>query len=578
MITSTPRYVLGVTTMDNAAAALLRDGEVLAAVEEERFSRSKHHIGFPTAAVRYCLDSAGLGLEDLSVVALSWKPWVLRRRLWLMGGQLVNPARLRARTRRSESIIPMYLDMIRLKRAFERHLATQWPPGLKVEYQDHHLSHAASAYYASGFEEAAFLTYDGTGEDTCTMLGRASAGRLEVLKRVPMPHSLGWLYASVTAFLGFKPNCDEGKTMALASYGDPSTYRPLFDRLLRVRDDRYTIDTSFFDYHRALIGDFPAETRRACGEPRAPGAPLEDRDRDLAAALQEALERAGVALARGLQPRTGMRDVCLAGGVALNSVLGYRVLMDAGFERIFVQPASHDAGSALGAAWLSASRFAPPPTRAWRHAFWGPRYDAESCERALVASGLPYERCGEDVVRRAAEAIAAGKLVAWFQGPAEFGPRALGARSILADPADPCMPGVLNLRVKHREAFRPFAPACLEEEAHHWFDLDQPSRFMLLVAPVRTARRAEVPAITHVDGTARLQTVPAEPRTRFRALIETYQALRKVPMVLNTSFNVQGEPMVGTPEDALRTFLGTHLDCLAMEDFFVEKTPGPVRA
>jgi carbamoyltransferase len=444
---------------------------------------------------------------------------------------------------------------------------------VRVRYLDHHLTHAASTFLPSPFEHAAVLGIDGAGEDITTWFGEGHERRVVRRHCIRLPHSIGLFYSAVTHYLGFKPWGGEGKVMGLASYGDPERYYPAMRELIHWTEDGHLrLDMRYFAYHlsnwrRWITPRF----EERFGPARVPESEMTRHAEDVAAALQRVVEEAALAMVRHLHRLVPSKNLCLAGGVALNSVMNGRIAREGPFENLFIQPAANDAGTALGAGLVLANlRHGMPRQTGQSLVYLGPDFDEAACHQAAAAAGLRIER-RVDVVEYTAERLAAGEIVGWFQGKMEVGPRALGNRSILADPRSPEMKDTLNLRVKHREPFRPFAPSVLAEAAGDWFGDARESPHMLLVFPVRPERRAQVPAITHVDGTARVQTVRRDDNRRYYDLIEAFGRRTGVPMLLNTSFNVRGEPIVGTPEDAVRCFTGTQMDLLVLGDLVCRK-------
>lgn len=566
--------VLGVNSfVHDSSAALLVDGRLAAAAEEERFSRVKHTAALPERAIAFCLEAAGLRPRDLDHVALTWQPWrvVLGRGLALLGDL---PGSLRLLTARGAGERYRLLwDLVTARRHLERALGG--PLRARLHCVRHHEAHVASAFLPSPFESAAVLSLDDRGEweTACLALGQGSSTRC--LGREVFPHSLGALYSMVTQYLGFRRDGEEGKVMGLSSYGEPRFLEPLRRTLSLLPGGRFRVHTRHVGFTRAHDPYFDeALVRLLGGPPRQPGAEIEPRHQDVAASIQALIEEAVLHVARHLHRLTGARDLCLAGGVAMNSVANGRLLREGPFERLYVPPAPGDSGAALGAALAVWHRGGRRP-RSWRmtHAFTGPAYDTARCLRAAEASAFPH-RVEPDIAAAVADLLARGQVVGWLSGAMELGPRALGGRSILAAPHDPSMRDRVNHKVKRREPFRPFAPAVLEERAAEWFESPGPVPFMSEVHPVRAERRAALGAVTHVDGTARLQTVGSE-SPRFRAVLEAYGRRTGVPVVLNTSFNVRGEPIVCTPEDALRCFAGTDMDALALEDVLVTRAPRP---
>lgn len=563
--------VLGLSFMyHDSAAALVVDGQVIAAAEEERFSRKKHSLDFPTYAVDACLKMGGVEVGALDAVVFYEKPLQKFERIVTTAAR-VFPRGLRL----FSDALPLWAryklfigDLIR------EHLGYEGP----VHFADHHYAHAASAFYASGFEAASILTMDGVGEWATMTRGVGRGPRIELFDELRYPHSLGLLYSTVTAFLGFRVNNGEGKVMGLASYGEPRFVDALLEDVVDVRDDgSFRMNLDYFAFFREQVMYSPRFVE-AFGPPRAPEAEITARDEDLAASLQAVVERVSLNAARALLARTKVPRLCVAGGVGLNSVSNGRVLEELDYEEMFIQPASGDDGGALGAALYFVHQVKGAPRR-WHMetAFLGPANDPDDVRRTLQLRGLPYRHFADTgaLIARVADDLAAGRIVGWMQGRMEYGPRALGNRSILANPTLPDMQDVLNARVKHREPFRPFAPACPVEEVAEWFEPGWESPYMLLVARTRPDKAARLPAVTHVDGTARLQTVRREHNPRYYDLIRAFGERSGVPVLLNTSFNIRGEPIVADHGDALTCFLNTDLDVLVMEDCYLIKGPAP---
>lgn len=603
----------------DASAALLVDGELAYAIEEERLSRQKHAAGFPGLAARACLELAGVRPEELAHVAVSRDPRVhlLNKAAHVLeraarGG--IAGARSLAQTLQARLKNRGQVGSRSILQDLERALGLA-AGSLRAElhHVEHHRAHLASAFFASEFSDAAVLSLDGFGDFVSTMWGRGLDRHIEVLGEVRFPHSLGVIYTAVTQWLGFPKYGDEGKVMGLAAYGEPRLL-PTLRRLIELRDDGgFRLDLRYFRHSRDGVDmTFAAGTPRLgvlyspalcelLGPAREPGTPMTDLHRDVAASLQALLEEAVLHVCRALHRLTGQKRLTLAGGVALNSVANGKILDHTEFRELFVQPAAGDNGTSLGAAlWVEHQILSRPRRFVMAHAYTGPSFDAATCERALIEElgpGATLDADGQAVVpgvttvdpgggearatlrirrldepaliARAADAIAGGRVLGWFQGRMEFGPRALGHRSILCDPRRPDMKDTLNRRIKHREAFRPFAPAVLQEETAAWFVRAAPSPAMLLVDHVRPERRAQVPAITHHDGTGRLQTVSAEHSPLLHALISAFAQRTAVPMVLNTSFN-EHEPIVCTPRDALRCFVKARMDALALGTLWIE--------
>ncbi|MEZ4308288.1 MAG: carbamoyltransferase C-terminal domain-containing protein [Polyangiaceae bacterium] len=574
-------------TSHDSAAAVVADGRVLAAYEEERFSREKHTGKFPGSSIEYCLKTAGVAdLGDLALVCFY-------HRL----SQMFHPSMLaHNRARMTPTTRLAYRTALAFMRRYNRVAGHSEERSLRIFRKrtgrplpesafravPHHVCHASSAFYPSPFEEALCLTLDAQGEATSAMLSVGRGHRLTPLRELYAPNSVGYLYSCITRYLGFAVG-DDYKVMGLAPYGDPARFRPFFEAVVQSEPDgTFAVDPNWLSrliLRDALCPDgalYPRAMVETLGPARVPGAPFEDRHADIAAALQESLERVVLRMLASAREDTGQKNLCLAGGVALNCTLNGKIARSGLFEHVWVQPASHDAGTALGAALygyheiLGASR--TPEPRA--PVYLGPEHGTASLSRALLELG-PQIRAHRpaDLLAGVARALAAGRIVGWFQGRAEWGPRALGHRSILADPRRPEMKDRVNSAVKMRESFRPFAPACLREHAADWFDLTGigESPFMLFSVPVHEARRPQIPAVTHVDGSARLQTVDRDSSPRFHALLRAFHELTGVPVLLNTSFNVNGEPIVHSPADAIRCFLATRIDLLVIGDTVIEK-------
>ena len=564
-------YVLGLTTMGDAAATLLHEGRVVAAAEEERFSRVKHHSGFPYEAVSYCLDEAGIALSDISHVGHYWKPWILRHKALQAAKSLsVSREMFKARVDRGVSQVSQsYLGMLR----FPQLLRKRFGPGnFRFHYLEHHPCHAASAFFVSPFERAAILTMDGTGEETTTMTSLGDGTHITPLQRIKLPHSLGQFYSAVTNFLGFDMFAgDEWKVMGLAAYGKPEFAEYFLEHVIAPDgDDGFKVDIKVLDHHLAKRYQFSDELIEAIGSPRRPEEELSERHKDVAASAQVALEEVVLHLLRGLHDRTGEDNLCLAGGVAFNSVMNGRILADSPFRRVFIQPVAGDAGCSLGAALMVWHQIlGRERSFQLRHLYFGPGYSSQSCASALRRSGLDFETLDDDqLIPRVARLIANGAVVGWFQGRMEFGPRALGNRSFLADPRRSDMRALLNQKVKLREWFRPLAPSLLREAAVATFNRPHEDPFMITVLSVAPEQRNRLPAVVHVDGTARPQTVTQDTNPRYWRLIREFEQVTGVAMLLNTSLNVQ-EPIVCRPEDAIRTFQATTFDALVLEDHLV---------
>jgi carbamoyltransferase len=578
--------ILGISAFyHDSAACLVRDGRVLAAAQEERFSRRKHDSAFPAEAVRYCLHEAGITAAQLDCVAFYDKPFLKFDRL-METCLAYAPRGLRSFV----SMLPSWAgEKLRLPRTIDRALGGAYHG--PILFPAHHESHAASAFFPSPFDEAAICTIDGVGEWSTTTIGAGEGNRVRLLEEIRFPHSLGLLYSAFTYYLGFRVNSGEYKVMGLAPYGEPRFADLILEHLIDLRDDgSYAMDMRYFNYCAGLTMTNARFHRLFGGPPRAPESPLTQRDMDLAASLQAVTERAMLAIARRARERTGKRHLCLAGGCALNCVANGRILREGIFDSLFVQPAAGDAGGALGAAlvaWHHAYGHPRTPERpdAQSGSYLGPAFTDTEIRAALDGLGARYRvEAGDAAVADAAELLAAGKVVGWFQGRMEFGPRALGNRSILGDPRSPAMQKQMNLKIKYRESFRPFAPSVLAERCADFFDLNAESPYMLLVADVRPERRlgdpradaqlfgldrlnrprSDIPAVTHVDYSARIQTVDAARNPLYHRLLQAFEARTGCAVLVNTSFNVRGEPIVCTPADAYRCFMGTEMDALVV--------------
>jgi carbamoyltransferase len=567
-------YILGLTTMGDAAACLIRDGEIVAAAEEERFSRIKHHIGFPYRAVQYVLSEAGITMDDVDHVGLYWKPWILSRRLYLLLRSLGNSwAAFDTRLQRGvEQVGRHYALMFAMK----SHIRRRFGGSFAFHYVEHHLAHAASTFYVSPFEEAAIFTADGTGEETTTMFAVGQGTRIRVLDRVKLPHSLGQFYSAITNFLGFDMlQGDEWKTMGLAAWGQPEFYDFFIKNvLIPAGENKYRLNWQLLDHHLAKRYVFSKELIQILGPPRRPHEEITERHMNIAASAQKALEEVVLRLLDWLFHKTRIRNLCLAGGVVFNSVMNGRILRETPFEHVYIQPAAGDAGCALGTCYYIWHQILGKPRKfVMQHAYWGPSFSSETCRQVLEAHGLRYTPLDDrTLVERVAQLLSEGHIVAWFQGRMEWGPRALGNRSFLADPRDPEVREKLNHQVKLREWFRPLAPSVMEEYRSEIFGCERyHDPFMITVYPVRKDVREKIPAVVHVDGTARPQMVRKQDNPRYWQLIDAFRRKTGIPCLLNTSFNIQ-EPIVCTPEDAVKTFLRSRLRYLVLENLLVERS------
>ena len=562
--------ILGISCFyHDSAAALVRDGQLVAAAHEERFTRKRHDPDVPKHAVAYCLREAGIGIGDVDYVVFYDKPFIKFERL-LLTYLATFPRSLPSFTK----AMPVWLrEKLWVPKQLQKHLGFEG----EVLFAEHHQSHAASAFLPSPFEEAAILTLDGVGEWATATHGVGRGNTLELTEEIRFPHSLGLLYSAFTYYLGFKVNSAEYKVMGAAPYGKPKYYDTILRELVDLREDgSFKLNMKYFAYDYGLTMT-NARFAKLFGHPvRQSESKMEEFHWDMAASVQKVTEEIVLRMARDLHRKTGLKNLCMAGGVALNCVANGRVVREGPFENLWVQPAAGDAGGALGAALFAHNAVLGNP-RSFRmdHAFWGPAFSDDEIQQFLDARRLPYTRhTREGMIRETARHLDEKQaVVGWFQGRMEWGPRSLGARSILADARNEENWKRVNLKIKFRESFRPFAPAVLEEKCGEWFDLDRESPYMLLVCQVRPDRK--IPAVTHVDGSARVQTVRREQQAEFYDLISEFDRRTGCPVIINTSFNVRGEPIVCTPDDAYRCFMGTEMDALAIEDVVVLKDAQP---
>ena len=594
--------ILGISAYyHDSAACLVRDGEIIAAAQEERFTRKKHDAGFPHHAVSYCLREAGVGVTDLRYIAFYDKPLLKFERLletYLAFAPRGISSFLKA--------MPVWMqDKLFLKTMLQRGFQAleegltkpQLPPFL---FGEHHESHAASAFYPSPFDSAAVLCMDGVGEWATSSAWLGEGQELTPLWEIPFPHSLGLLYSAFTYYTGFKVNSGEYKVMGLAPYGHPRYVQAIYDHLLDLKPDgTFRMNMEYFNYCTGLTMTSARFDTVFGGPPRKPETKLTQREMDLARSIQEVTEEVMLRLARTLHRETGSDNLCLAGGVALNCVGNGRILREGPFRGLWIQPAAGDAGGAIGAALLAwhrldgGARKTSPPHDAMKGGYLGPAFSNDEIERCLAAQDAPYVRLTDAaLLDRVADELAAGKVIGWFQGRMEFGPRALGGRSIIGDARSTQMQSVMNLKIKYRESFRPFAPSVLRERVADYFDLDADSPYMLLVAPVLEKRRtpvtseqqqlwgidllnvprSDIPAVTHIDHSARIQTVHERTNPRYYGLLKAFEAKTGCGVIVNTSFNVRGEPIVGSPADAYRCFMRTEMDVLVLENCLLVKS------
>ena len=597
--------ILGISAFyHDSAACLLVDGKIVAAAQEERFTRKKHDSEFPLNAIQFCLREGGLVGADVDHVVFYEKPLPKFERL-LETYLAYAPKGFRS----FAMAMPVWLteklfQKRNLIKALEANVGADVDWSSKILFSEHHLSHAASAFYPSPFESAAVLTMDGVGEWPTTSLAIGSGSQLEIVKEIHFPHSLGLLYSAFTYYAGFKVNSGEYKVMGLAPYGNPVYTKLIFDNLVDLHEDgSFRLNMEYFDYPAGLTMTNKKFSKLFGGPPRKPESELTQREMNLAASIQAVTEEIVLRMCRAIAKETGQRNLCLAGGVALNCVANGKLLRDGSFDNIWIQPAAGDAGGALGAAlavhylMLDEKRTVDAAGNDMQGSYLGTHYTQAEIEERLNALGAVFETVDDEkLINETAGALASGKAVGWHQGKMEFGPRALGNRSILGDPRNPETQKILNLKVKFRESFRPFAPSVLREHVSEWFDIDVDSPYMLLVADVDERKqekmtpaqealfgieklnvsRSSIPAVTHVDYSARIQTVHRETNPRYHALITKFNELTGCPVLVNTSFNVRGEPIVETPEDAFRCLMGTDLDLLAIGNAILYKSNQPI--
>ena len=591
--------ILGMSAFyHDSAAALIDDGRIVAAAQEERFTRKKYDSRYPANAIAYCLAEAGIRLADIDHVAFYDKPLLKFERL-IKTYLAFAPRGFGS----FHTAMPVWLkDKLFQKRQLcgkLRAAAPEFDWERRILFSEHHLSHAASAFFPSPFEHAVILTMDGVGEWATTTAGLGDGTRITILKEIHFPHSLGLLYSAFTDFTGFRVNSGEYKVMGLAPYGEPRFTKTVLDHLIDLKDDgSFRLNQAYFDYCTGLRMTNEGFAKLLGVPARKPEDRLEQIHMDLAASIQSITEEVVLRVTRSLAAETGARNLCLAGGVALNCVANGKVLRDNRFENVWIQPAAGDAGGSLGAALaayhlqLDRPRHLSNEIDSMSGSYLGPAFEDDEIRERLTAAGACFECLGNDeVIDRTASALADEKAVGWFQGRMEFGPRALGNRSILADARSPTMQRTLNLKVKYRESFRPFAPSVLRDDLAEWFELDADSPYMSLVADVAESRRrtmteaernlfgidrlnlprSEIPAVTHVDYSARVQTVHRETNPRYHALLSRFKALTGCPVIVNTSFNVRGEPIACTPDDAFRCFMGSEIDVLVVGNCFLKK-------
>lgn len=585
-------YILGISAFyHDSAACLLRDGEIIAAAQEERFTRKKHDSGFPTEAIKFCLNPTGIEISDISYVAFYDKPFLKFERL-LETYMEYTPFGIKSFIKS----MPVWIKQkLWIKESIKSNLKYKGP----IIFPEHHQSHAASAFYPSPFQDAAILTIDGVGEWTTASYGIAKDNKFEISADIKYPHSLGLLYSAFTYYTGFKVNSGEYKVMGLAPYGEPKYTDLILDKVINLKEDgSFKLNMKYFNYNAGLTMTNKHFHKLFGGEPRKSESQLTQREMDLARSIQDVTEEIMLRMARHIKKETGKNNLCLAGGVALNCVANGKILKENIFDDLWIQPASGDAGGALGAAlftwyqYLGNERYVNGDFDSQKGSFLGPHFEQQKIVEFLESENIPYRTIpDEDLFTEVADIIANEKVVGWFQGKMEFGPRALGNRSIIGDARSTKMQNTMNLKIKFRESFRPFAPSVLEETVSDYFELSKPSPYMLLVADVIKERqiemddnqkkyfgieklnvvRSDIPAVTHVDYSARIQTVSKNTNPRYHKLISEFNKRHGSSVIVNTSFNVRGEPIVCTPEDAYKCFMKTDMDYLVLENILLDK-------
>lgn len=566
-----PTHVLGLSCFyHDSAAALLRDGEIVAACQEERLSRKRHDSGFPSKAVKYVLREGGIGPEQLDAVGFYDKPLLKFERM--LSTYVATFPRSFSSFRKA---IPVWLhEKLWVPSLIRKELRPYKGP---ILFAEHHMSHAASCFLVSPFEEAAILTVDGVGEWATASFGVGRGSDITLFKEIRFPHSLGLLYSAFTYYLGFKVNSAEYKVMGLAPYGKPVHFDRIMRDMVQLNEDgSFKLNMKYFSYDYGLTMTNGAFSEFFGGPPRKPETWMTEREFDIAASVQKVCEEVVLRMARFIHKETGLPNLCMAGGVALNCVANGRVIRETPFKNLFVQPAAGDAGGAVGVAhYLYNTVEQQPRGKAWTHAYLGPAYGDDEIRQYLDGAGAKYRVLPRgELLATTARLISEGNVIGWFQGRMEFGPRALGGRSILADPRDPKMRDTLNMKIKFREGFRPFAPSVMADKASEWFDIECDSPYMLLVAQVREGKQV-IPSVTHVDNSARLQTVTREESPLYYDLIAEFEKITGVPIVINTSFNVRGEPIVATPHDAYLCFMRTNMDHLVLGPYLLDKKEQP---
>ena len=593
--------ILGISSYyHDSAACLIKDGEILSAIQEERISRKKHDPSFPRNSILFCIKEANISEKEIDYVVFYDKPFLKFERL-LETYFAFAPKGFRSFVSSmpiwlKEKLFQKNLIIKELKKIFGK--KTIWKD--RLLFSEHHLSHAASAFFASPFKKAAILTMDGVGEWTTTSIAIGNENEIKILKEINFPHSLGLLYSAFTYYAGFKVNSGEYKLMGLAPYGKPIFVDTIKNKLIAIKEDgSFKINMSYFDYCTGLKMTNKKFNDLFGGEPRKPESNLTNKEMNIASSIQVVIEEIIIKIAKNIKKETDLENLCLAGGVALNCVANGKLLKEKIFKNIWIQPASGDAGGALGAAlavyylMLGNKRVIDKNRDSMKGSFLGPSYSNNQIENILLKSKAQYSKLNtKEIVEKVSEDLKMGKAIGWMQGRMEFGPRALGGRSIIADPRSPNMQKLLNLKVKYRESFRPFAPSILREHLSEWFELEQDSPYMLLVADVKDTKiikmtddekklfgidklnivRSNIPSVTHVDYSARIQTVHKDTNPIYYDLINKFNKLTDCPIIINTSFNIRGEPIVCSPQDALKCFMGTELDILVIENFYLKKS------
>jgi len=561
-------YILGVNCYSHdSSVCLIKDGKPIIAIEEERFSREKHTSEFPINALNYCFSETGIKPSQIEHIGYSSKLFIgLPRRVFYFFRYLPDYiSQIRRKDRNNK--ISSWFSMLRLPRLLREKCGNSFT----FHFIDHHMAHAASAFLVSPFKESAILTIDGVGEIATTVLAFGKNNSIIPLKRYNYPHSLGFLYGAITQFLGFKSDCDEGKVMGLAAYGKPK-YLPAFEKIVWLNSNgEFKLNLKYFNFQRGDSIWFSNKITFLLGPPRKSEEPIKQRHADIAASIQFTLEKAVLNIANQLYKVTKSKNLCIAGGVGLNCLMNSALLKNSPFKNIFIQPAANDGGTSLGCAYYIYNVLLNQPRDyIMKNAFLGSSYIDEEYKRVFRKFNLSY-KYHKNISRVSAQLLAQGKIIGWFQGRMEFGPRALGNRSILADPRNAKMKEILNRKVKHRESFRPYAPSILEEKCGEYFSGNCSSPFMLRVYDVLSEKKGKIPGVTHIDGTARIQTVALKENPKFYALIKEFGKITDIPLLLNTSFNLEDKPIVCSPEDAVESFLKSDMDCLVLGNFITEK-------